>query len=458
MTILFLFAVFLLVAVNAFFVAAEFALVAMRPSRVHQLLEQGEPRALVVEELLKDLDRVLSGVQVGITFASLGLGFVGEQALAGMFRGLLQWLPGKQSEVLVHSMALVLSFGVLTFLHVVLGELVPKSLSLQRAERMSLMVARPLQWFLEVFRWAIYLLDGASAWTVRLLGVADAHGHAMVRSAEELKILIQQARERGLLELGEEQIVQSAIELGRLQVREVMAARPDMHVLRAEAGLEEVMRTFATSQRSRLPVFQGSADHFIGFVHIKDMLWVLLDRERRTEEGLPPPDFDLRRHLREIVIVPDSKLASELLLDFRDRRAGIALVVDEFGSILGLVTLEDILEQVVGEIHDEFDVVERPLTMVDGAMIFDAALNMRDLETQYGITLPEDPAYETIGGFVVAQLGFLPRGGESFELDGLRFTVVGMDRRRVAQVKIQRLKPAEAAGKGTAGGESPGDS
>ncbi|MGB8459685.1 MAG: transporter associated domain-containing protein, partial [Candidatus Acidiferrum sp.] len=190
------------------------------------------------------------------------------------------------------------------------------------------------------------------------------------------------------------------------------------------------------------PVYRGSGDHILGFVHVKDMLWILLDRERRIEENLPPPPFDLRRVLREVLIVPETKPASELLQELRTRHIGMAMVVDEFGSILGLATLEDILEQVVGEIHDEFDVVERPLTLADGAVIFDAALNVRDLDTQYNITLPEDPAYATVGGFVLDQLGFIPRGGESFEYGKFRFTVVEMDGRRVARVKIQRLRPA----------------
>jgi CBS domain containing-hemolysin-like protein len=216
-----------------------------------------------------------------------------------------------------------------------------------------------------------------------------------------------------------------------------------MHQLAVNASLEEVMKVFATTQRSRIPVYEGTIDHVLGFLHIKDMLWVLLDRERRTEEGLAPPDFDLRRLLREILIVPESKSASELLAELRASRIGMAMVVDEFGSILGLVTLEDVLEQLVGEIHDEFDVIERPLTLADGAMVFDATLNVRDLETQYNIVLPEDPAYATVGGFVLSQLGFIPRGGESFDYDDYRFTVLEMDHRRVARLKIQRIKAAE---------------
>jgi CBS domain containing-hemolysin-like protein len=217
------------------------------------------------------------------------------------------------------------------------------------------------------------------------------------------------------------------------------------------------MRVFVTTQRSRLPVFEGAGDHVLGYVHIKDIVWVLLDRERRSEEGWSAPEFDLRRMLHEVVIVPESKPANELLAELRSRHGWMAMVVDEFGSILGLITLEDILEQLVGEIHDEYDVVQKPLVVgqgADAAMIFDASLSLRDLESQYNILLPEDPSYATAGGFVLAQLGFIPRGGESFDYQGYRFTVVEMDRRRVARVKIQKLKqpgelPVPASTSGT---------
>lgn len=451
-----LFVVLALVGVNGFFAATEFSLVAIRLSRVRQLVEQGSARARIVQELLADLDRVVSGVQVGITLTSLGLGFVGELTLAGILQPMLWWVPGPKAIVIAHSVSLGLAFLLLSVLHVVLGELVPKSLSLQRAERVALLVARPFHWYLHTFRGAIDLLDGMAGRVTRALGLVAPHSHTLVHSAEELQIMVQQARERGLLAAGEERFIRSAIELGQMQVREIMVPRPDMHVVPAEASLEDVLSVFATTQRSRLPVYEGSMDHVLGFVHIKDMLWVLLDRERRTEERLPPPEFNLRRVLREVLIVPESKPASELLLELRARHIGLALVVDEFGSILGLVTLEDILEQMVGEIHDEFDVVERPLTLADGAMIFDASLNVRDLETQYNIALPEDPAYATVGGFVLSQLGFIPRGGESFEYGGYRFTVVEMDRRRVARLKIQRLKPPESASAAVAGSDTPG--
>jgi CBS domain containing-hemolysin-like protein len=432
-----------LVALNGFFAATEFSLVAVRLSRVRQLVARGNARACVVELLLGDLHRVVSGVQLGITLTSLSIGALGESTLAKVFQAIWPGAPGIRSALIAHAVALACAFALLSALHVVIGELVPKTLSLARAERVALLVARPFHWFLNTFHWAIDLLDGMSGAIVRALGVSSPQAHGGAHSTEELQIQIQQARERGLLAPGEERFILSAIELAQIQVREIMVPRPDMHTLPVESALDEVMRAFATTQRSRIPVYRGTEDHILGFVHIKDMMWILLDRERRLEENLPPPPFDLRRVLRELLIVPETKPASELLLELRTRRVGMAVVVDEFGSILGLVTMEDILEQMVGEIHDEFDVVERPLTLADGAVIFDAALNVRDLDAQYNITLPEDPAYATVGGFVLDQLGFIPKGGESFEYGNFRFAVVEMDGKRVARVKIQRIRPPE---------------
>ncbi len=441
-----------LVALNGFFAATEFSLVAVRMSRIRQLVARGNARARVVEALLGDLHRVVSGVQLGITLTSLAIGALGEVTLAKVFQAMWQGKSGTHTVLLAHAIALACAFALLSVLHVVIGELVPKTVSLARAERVALLVAVPFRWFLNTFRWVIDLLEGVSGAIVKAMGVSAAQVHGVAHSTEELQIQIQQARERGLLAAGEEKFILSAIELSQIQVREIMVPRPDMHTLPIESSLDEVMRVFATTQRSRIPVYRGSLDHILGFVHIKDMMWVLLDRERRLEENIPPPAFDLRRVVREILIVPETKPASELLLELRTRHVGMAIVVDEFGSILGLVTMEDILEQMVGEIHDEFDVVEKPLTLADGALIFDAALNVRDLDAQYNITLPEDPAYATVGGFVLAQLGFIPKGGESFEYGNYRFSVVEMDGKRVAQVKIQRVRSPESEASGPAEG------
>jgi putative hemolysin len=442
MFLLRLIGVLLLVALNGFFAAVEFSLVAVRMSRVRQLVAKGNQQAKIVEHLLSDLHRVVSGVQVGITLSSLALGALGEATLVILVQQVMPTEGSTRLLFAVHAIALTVAFLLLSALHVVFGELVPKSISLARAERVALMIARPFQWFLSTFRWAIDLLDGVSGILVRGLGLAAPVGHGQAHSTEELQIQIQQAREKGLLAIGEEKFILSAIELGQLQVREIMVSRPDMFMLPIESSLDQVMSLFATTQRSRIPIYRGTEDHVLGFVHVKDMMWSLLDTERRLAEKLPPPPpFDLRRVLREILIVPETKPAGELLSELRMRHVGMAIVVDEFGSVLGLVTLEDLIEQLIGEIHDEFDVVERPLTLSDGAVIFDAALNVRDLDSQYNITLPEDPAYATVGGFVLDQLGFIPRGGESFEYGGFRFSVVEMDGRRVARVKIQRLRP-----------------
>jgi putative hemolysin len=432
-----------LVAVNGVFAAVEFSLVAVRLSRVRQLENEGDARARIVLDLLGRLERVVSGVQVGITMTSLGFGALGEVTLAALLRPLLANIPGRHMVVLVHAFSLAAAFMLLTILHVVLGELVPKSISLQRAERVALLVARPFQWYLGAFRLVIDLLDGVSRWLLSGLGFSGHQSHTLVHSAEELQIQIQQARERGLVGVEEEKLILAAIELDRLQVREMMVPRPDMHSVSADVKLDELMRVFVTTHRTRLPVFEGVSDHVLGYIHIKDIVWILVDRKRRAEEGLPAPEFELHRILHEVLIVPESKPANELLAELRSRHSEMAMVVDEFGSILGLVTLEDILEHLVGEIHDEFDVVQKPLIVgqgTDTAMIFDASLSLRDLESQYNITLPEDPAFATAGGFVLTQLGFIPRGGESFDFEGYRFTVVEMDRRRIARIKIQRMK------------------
>ena len=451
MSALRLFGVLFLIGVNAFFAAAEFSLVAVRLSRIRQLVEKGDPRARIVEQLLGDISRVVSGVQVGITLTSLLLGYLGEMALAGILIPLVAAIPHPWAGFFAHGLALVLAFALLTVLQVVLGELVPKSLSLARAERAALLIARPFRWFLNTFRWAIDLLDRIAEKIVRGLGVIAPQSHTLIRSAEELRVMVQQAHDRGLLPETEVKVIQNVIDLGNVQVREVMVPRPDMYVLSADAGLEETMKLFATTQRSRIPVYEGAVDHILGFVHIKDVLWTQLERIRSAQEGTPPQAFRLKAMLRDVLIVPETKPVSELLIEFRARRTGLAMVVDEFGSILGLATLEDILEQMVGEIHDEFDVVEGPLMLPDGSMIFDASIKIRDLETNYNIALPDDASYETVGGFILSRLGFIPRGGESFEAEGYRFTVMDMERRRVSRVKIKPL--LACAGQQTSGRE-----
>jgi len=443
MIVLRLFSILILIAINGFFAAVEFSLVAIRHSRIRQLVKHGNASARIVETLAADMGTVVSGVQVGITLTSLALGYLGELTLAQFLDPIFREVPGRYAAIAAHGAALVVAFGLLTILQVVLGELVPKNLSLAQSERVALLIARPFEWFLKTFRWAIALLDVFAGKFVKALGVKTTRAHSAVRSEEELRILVEQARERGVLAPAEERFIHGAMNLGDVQVREIMVPRPDIHALRDDASLEDVMKIIAITQRSRIPVYQGTLDHVLGFVHIKDLLWILLDRARRAEEDQPAGDFHLKNMLREVLIVPETKPAIELLLEFRTHRTGLAMAVDEFGTILGLVTLEDILEQMVGEIHDEFDVVEHPLTLADGSVIFDASLKVHDL-TQFHVNLPENVVYETLAGFVLSHLGFLPRGGESFEDHGYRFTIMEMEGRRIARVKIKRLDDASA--------------
>lgn len=448
MTAIQILGIFLLIGANAFFAASEFSLVAVRLSRIRQLVQEGDPRAKLVESLLSDIGRVVSGVQVGMTIASLSLGYLGEVTLVSILQPFVNEMTPRWATIVEHSAAVVIVFGLLTILQVVFGELVPKALSLARAERVALLIARPFYWFVHTFRWAIDFLDGFSEKVVGALGILSPQSHTLVRSIEELQVMIQQVRDLGLLPASEAKFVQNALELRQVQVREIMVPRPDIHALPIDATIDDTMQMFATTQRSRIPVYEGSIDHVLGFVHLKDVMWTLLDHTR-THDG-EAANFHLTNFLREVAIVPETKPASELLRELLARHIGMAMIVDEFGSILGLATLEDILEQMIGEIHDEFDVVERPLTLADGSMIFDGATNVRDLEVQHNIVVPEDPSYSTVAGFVLARLGFIPRGGESFDEGGYRYTVMDMDRRRVSRVKIKRLQPpAETSPGGT---------
>src|SRR5437764_6183694 len=281
-----LIAVLTLAALNGFFAATEFSLVAVRLSRVRQLVAKGNTRARVVEVLVSDLHRVVSGVQLGITLTSLAIGALGEATLAKVFQSIWAGKTGAHTVLIAHAIALAGAFALLSTLHVVIGELVPKTLSLARAERVALLVALPFPWFLNTFHWAIHLLDGVSGAIVKALGVTSPQIHGVAHSTEELQIQIQQARERGLTPPGDAKFILSAMELAQIQVREIMVPRPDIHTLPVEADLDEVMRAFATTQRSRIPVYRGTPDHILGFVHIKDMIWILLDRERRLEEKI----------------------------------------------------------------------------------------------------------------------------------------------------------------------------
>jgi len=442
--------VLLLVAANAFFVASEFSLVAVRPSRMQQLWESGNPRAVTVQHLLKDLDRILSGVQLGITLASLALGWLGELTLASMLEPVVHALGLPWATAIAHSISVTVAFLTITTLHVVLGELVPKSMALQRAEKVALVIARPMAAFMVAFGPLIRLFDGASNLLLRTLGFRATVGHAVVRSAEELQVLLNQVREHGVLDAKQAQMLEGALELSGVEVRQVMVPRASMVGLAANASLEEALEVVRKHRRSRYPVYEGSPDQVTGVLHRKDLFHYLSDRLRRSKQGLPEQPFDLRQFVREAFFVPETKPLTDLLEDFRRHRFRIAIVVDEYGSVQGLVTLADILETIVGEVRDEYEAPPPSEMITAGGMVVDARTTLLDLDHQHQIELPPGPGFETLAGFVLNHLGFIPQGGESFLFDGLRLTVLEMDGKRVARVKIERISSEEQAQAGAA--------
>lgn len=429
-----------LIALNGYFVAAEFSLVTVRLTRVEQLVKAGVHGSVTVKELAGHLDRVLSGAQLGITLASLALGWIAEDTFARILEPVFAGMSSRQGAALGHSVALALAFMLLTSLHVVLGEQVPKLLALQRAEQVALLIAEPMHLFLRVSQPFIRVLSSCNRTIGRWFGYQERSEHGHAHSTEELRLLVSTSRERGVLEEAQEAMIHAVFDLSQADVRAVMVPRPDILAIPVNLEFDEVVQKVLDFKHSRLPVYEGTIDHIVGVLYARDLLRALHEREKHRRAAWSVPEVGWRQLLRPAFIVPETKPLDELLHEFLERRIQLALGVDEFGTIAGVITLEDVLERVVGEIRDEYEEVEMPLELSGGAMLFDAALNIRELETHYQIQLPRTRAFETIGGFVVTHLGLIPKGGESFVHDGLRFTVVEMDKRRVARVKIERVR------------------
>ncbi len=439
-------AVILLVAANAFFVAAEFALVSVRDTRLQQLIADKRIGARTVFKLHSNLDEVLSAVQFGITLASLALGWIGEPALANMFLGVFGRIP--YAAVYAHSIALVVAFALITYLHVILGEVVPKSVALQRAERVALAVAAPMDVFMTISHPALFVMNRSANFVLRAFGSRQLREGA-VHSPEELKLMVTASRRLGMLPEIQEDMVHRALELGNITVREIMVPRPQIFSLSAEMPVEEAVPRVVEQQYSRIPVFdpQQGPEQIVGVLYSKDLMRLMY--ASMNAGGLPAVlrgSTRLRHIMRDVLVVPETKAISDLLVDFKKHRRHLAVVVDEFGSTAGVVSVEDVLEQIVGEIEDEFDVQREPPTRIGKApVVLDGASNIRDLELQYELELPRDQGFETLGGFVLSRLQKIPQGGEHFDYQGRRFTVLNMEGRRVGAVKIE---PAETAAAG----------
>jgi len=439
---------------NSFFVAAEFALISVRETRMEQLLALGRPGARTALHLKHSIDEFLPAVQFGVTLAALALGWLGEPAVAQM----LLMLGGRWLETLtphallyVHTLATVIAFAAITYFEVLLGELVPKSLALQRAERIALAVAGPMDVFIRMTRPAVRLMNYSAGLVLRLFR-APLHGEGTVHSPEELKLIATATRRMGLLPAFQEEIIHRAIELNHVTVREVMTPRGKIFSLPADMPIERASARIIEEQHSRVPVYEvkgegasavGDTDRIIGVVYSKDISRLMhfravtLGLGGATNSGLT-----LRQVMRDVFVVPETKLAIELLQEFQRRRRQIAVVVDEFGSTVGIVTAEDVLEQIVGEVEDEFDVASRTARVnAEGITALDGSTTLRDLGTQLGWTFPREAGVETLAGFLLTQLGHVPVPGESADYEGRRYIVEEMAGRRIARVRVETMKP-----------------
>jgi CBS domain containing-hemolysin-like protein len=419
--------VFLLVLANGFFVASEFALVGVRRSRVAALAATGDARAQRLLELVDHLNAYISATQLGITLASLALGWIGEPAIAHLLEAPLK---GRVSETVLHTIAFTIAFSIITFLHIVLGELAPKTLALERAERTALAIALPLQIFYTVFRWPIRLLDWAGTRTVRLFGLHPSGEHASIYTEDELRQLIDISRRSGHLEEQEQELISNVFDFADAEVREAMIPRTGVDAISADATLEEAVAAFRALGYSRLPVYRGRIDEIVGILFRKDLEPYL---------GRPQPaDFNLEKLLHPPIFMPATARLGAALRQMQAARTHLAVVVDEHGGMEGIVTLEDLLEEIVGEINDEYDEEVRSQIMkeADGSYLLSGMLTVRDANRQLNLRLPEEGRYTTLAGFLLARSGRLLQEGEVVEYEGLTFKVERVDKRRLRRIRL----------------------
>jgi CBS domain containing-hemolysin-like protein len=434
-------AVAMLILANAFFVAAEFALVSIRETRIEQLMAADVQGARAVRRLQRGLDDLLPAVQLGVTLCSLALGWLGEPLAVSLLVGPLGALP--HARVYAHVMAAVAGFALITYFHVVAGELVPKALALRRAEALALAVATPMLVFMALVRPVVRLLKGSAAAVLTAFDVPMTE-RSQVHSAEELKLIATSARRMGLLPEFEETLVHRALELDDVPVREIMTPRQKIFSLPAEMRVEEAGERLMARRHSRVPVYdqKRGPEHIVGVVYARDLARLLFYRTTANGQTGPFASLELGQIMRDVLIVPETKTVLDLIRDFQQRRRQIAIVVDEYGSTVGLVTAEDAIEQLTGELEDEFDSpASSVLNMGNGELMMDGGVNLRDLETQMQWKLPREGGVETLAGFVLMQLGHIPHPGEQVVFEARRLTVVEMDGRRIARVRVEPITP-----------------
>jgi CBS domain containing-hemolysin-like protein len=425
--------VVLLVLANAFFVASEFALVTVRRSRVAGLVADGNRRAGTVLRIIQNLTAYISAFQLGVTLASLALGWVGEDTVAHLMQPVFERsLPGAASTVAAHSIAIILAFASITYLHIVLGELVPKTLALERAERLALAVARPIDIFYHVFKAPISLLDRSANIVVRLMGLHLSTEETAAYSEEELRHLVGLSHKSGHLIEDERQLINNVFDFTESTVESVMVPRTEIEALDAELSAGEMLDIFEQTGYSRMPVYRDSLDNVIGVLLQKDV-------SRTVRRGR---QVVLEKLIRPPIFLPTSVKLNDALRTLRRSSEHMALVVDEHGGVEGLVTLEDLLEEIVGDIRDEHDeaaarqIVEQP----GGAYDVRGNLSIRDANKLLGLDLPESDTYHTIAGFMMARAGRLLKRGDSVDYNGLKLTVQSTARNRIVETRIERVQ------------------
>lgn len=438
-------AVFILA--TAFFVAAEFALVSIRETRIEQLVALGRPGAATALRLKRRMDEFLPANQLGVTLASLALGYVGEASLAEIVLQVIHSIEFLQNNaflqkhllVYTHGFSIAVAFFLITYFEVLLGEQVPKALALQRGERIAIAVAGPMDVFIRITRPAVKLMRASAGVVLKAFRIhSSSEEEGDVHSPEEIKLVATASRRGGLLPAFQEQIIHRAIELNHVTVREVMTPRSRIFSLPADLPIERASARIVEEQHSRIPVFDPSqgAEHIIGIVYSKDISRIMhfhASSRRGGDTGLL-----LRAVMRDVQLVPETKLVAELLQEFRERHRQIAIVIDEFGSTVGLVTAEDLIEQVVGELEDEFDITQRSFNPVaPGTYELDGTASLRDLTTQLGWQFPREAGVETLAGYLLSQLGHIPQAGEVLRRDQRTFTVLQTAGHRVSRIRVE---------------------
>jgi len=403
------------------------------------LVEEGQAGAQAALNLLSNPERLLSVTQIGVTLASLGLGWAGQGTLYSLILAALQPAITPATARVVHATSFILGFLVMTYFHVVIGEVGPKNLAIERADRLAVIVAPALLLFYRISEPFVWIIEKSSAAFTHALG-AGARVRGGGHSAEELKLIVSSSRGFGHLPEMQEDLIHYVLDLENLAVREIMVPRNDIVSVPVDAALDHVLAVMIEGKHSRLPVYQDKPEQIVGILYYKDLLPVWEERRAAIRLGRPPRVFRVRRLMRQYLVVPETKPVSQMLVEFRQGHSHMAMVVDEFGTIVGLLTVEDVLEQIVGDIADEYDERSAPVAPDTDDIELEGTTKIRDLETQYGIDLPVNGGFETLAGFLLMRLGSIPTAGQSVEHDGRRYTVLEMDRNRIAKVRVEKLE------------------